>query len=638
MKYNQRILAFCLSLVLFFGICAAAPFSVSAASQTPQVLFDLMAKFPHKAYWNHVGSPVNNPDGVTDTPCPSHVGCSWQEGGCTCNSFLQAIQCKGFAFKAAYDLVGSNPREWEQRDTLDADKLRVGDIIRYRSNRHSLCVTGVNGNRISFVDANWYPMCQIRWDSMDLDEMPGFSYVLHDPKNNLKNPNLEFYTSMTQDTAGFLQSHVENKESWTTTDVMNLRKKATTESAVVTQLPVGISFVVSEKKQNGGYLWGKTTYGSDTGWVALDHCTYARGSVNAPQFKWFSDVRPVNTTFKLFWSAVQGADYYKVFLYDADDKVAAKAKTGDTEASFILNRTGAYYAKVQSFSKHAESWTLTGETMDFKVQKPEDIKLTTLESTEKSYTLHIGDTAAMALYVRPYCAFKGTVEYASSNKKTVEVDSLGNLLAVSLGKATITAKDSRTGLSASCTVSVTPKTAAKIKQASGTLDADSITLTWSAVAKATGYYVYRKDSDGKFQYLARVTTNTYTDKKVADASAYTYYVKAFADTESGTVTGDASASVTAVTRPAAVQNLKIKADKGKLTLTWKTNKRVDYYVIYRAAKKSGDYQKIAETDSSRLSIYLKRGTGGYYKVRAVNEIGGKRFVSGYSAAVKGIAG
>lgn len=638
MKYNRSPIAFLLSVLMLLSVLAAAPVSVSAASETPQVLFDLMAKFPHKAYWNHVGSPINNPDGVTDTPCPSHVGCSWKEGGCTCNSFLQAIQCMGFAFKAGYDIVGSNPREWEQRDTLDADKLRVGDIIRYRHNRHSLCVTGVNGNRISFVDANWYPMCQIRWDSMDLDEMPGFSYVLHDPKNKLKNPNLDFYLSMTQDTAGFLQSHVENKETWQTTAVMNLRKKTSTESAVVSQLPAGVSFVVSEKKVNNGYLWGKTAFGGDEGWVALDHCTYARGNVNAPQFKWFSEVRPVNTSFTLFWSAVQGADYYKVFLYDADDNVAAKLKTTATEAPFTLNRTGAYYAEVQSFSKHAESWVLTGETMDFKVQKPDEIKLTALEATDRDYTLLPGATAAMTLFVRPYCAFKGTIGFTSSDPATVEVDSLGNLLAMRPGKVTVTAKDSRTGLSAVCTVTVTPKASEKIIQAADSVEPDSVSLVWARVPQATGYYVYRRGSDGNFKYIARVTTNRYTDKKLTDSCTYTYLVKAFADTAGGTVTGNGSHAVTAVTRPSQVQDLKVKADKGKLTLVWKTNKHADSYLIYRAAKENGSYEKIAETDSARLSLFVKSGAAAYFKVRAVKEFDGKRYASALSTAAKGIAG
>ena len=345
----KRVLLLLLSLILLLSVVQPG-FVLAEAAETPQVLLDLMAKFPHKAYWNHVGSPINNPDGVTDSPCPNHIGCSWQEGACSCNSFLQAIQCMGFAYKAAFDIVGSNPREWEMSTTLDASKLRVGDVIRYRGNRHSLCVTGVKGNVISFVDCNWYPLCQIRWGTMDLDEMPSFSYVLHDPNNRLRNRNLSFFQSMVDDTTGYLSTHVKHDETWVTKAVMNMRRRTSTDSPVETQLPAGITFVVTDKKINNGYLWGKTAYSTYEGWVALDYCSYVSGSVNAPQFRDFCDVQPVNTSFKLTWSAVKAADYYKVFLYDENDQVAEKTKTTATTAAFTLNKVGAYYAEVESYS------------------------------------------------------------------------------------------------------------------------------------------------------------------------------------------------------------------------------------------------------------------------------------------------
>ena len=60
----KRFLLLMLSLTLL--LTAAQPgFVRAAAADTPQVLLDLMKKFPHKAYWYHVGSEKNNPDGVT---------------------------------------------------------------------------------------------------------------------------------------------------------------------------------------------------------------------------------------------------------------------------------------------------------------------------------------------------------------------------------------------------------------------------------------------------------------------------------------------------------------------------------------------------------------------------------------------
>ncbi len=633
----KRLLLLLLSLVLLLSAVQPGFVSASAASETPQVLLNLMKKFPHKAYWNHVGSPVNNPDGVTESPCPNHIGCSWQEGACTCNSFLQAIQCMGFAFKAAYEIVGTNPREWEQRTTLEPDRLRVGDVIRYRGNRHSLCVTGVKGNRISFVDCNWYPLCQIRWDSMDLDDMPSFSYVLHDPKNKLKNKNLSFYQSMVDDPTAFLEERVHHEETWATTAVMNLRKRTSTESEILTQLPYGITFVVADKKENNGYLWGKTTYAGTEGWVALDHCTYKQGTVNAPQFKEFSDVRPVNASFTLQWSPVRGADYYKVFIYDENDAVVAKAKTADTKTAFTINKVGQYYAEVESCSRHAESWVLTGEAEEFRVQKPEDIRITALKADKTALTMTVGAADAMRLTLQPYCAFKGTVQFSSSDKNTVEVDSLGNLLALSCGKATVTAKDSRTDLSGICTVTVVPKQVQNVRQMNSRLEDHAVTLIWTGQPGVDGYYVYRRRADGQYKYIGSAASNTYTDRGISDSKEFVYLVKAFCSTEDGVLTGQLSAPARAVTKPSPVKKLTATSGKGSLTLKWQENSRADSYLVYRASSGNGRFEKIAEADSNRLTLYVKPGRTWFYKVRAVKEAGGKRYASAFSEAVSGKA-
>ncbi len=635
MKMKKPLLLL-LALALLFSALQPG-FVQASAAETPQILFDLMKKFPHKAYWNHVGSPVNNPDGVTDSPCPNHIGCSWQEGACTCNSFLQAIQCMGFAFKAAYDIVGTNPRNWEQRTTLEPERLRVGDVIRYRGNRHSLCVTGVKGNRISFVDCNWYPLCQIRWDSMDLDEMPSFSYVLHDPGNKLKNKNLSFYQSMVDDPSAFIEERVHHEETWATTAVMNLRKRTSTESECLNQLPYGITFVVTDKKENNGYLWGKTTYAGSEGWVALDYCTYKQGTVNAPQFKDFIDVRPVNASFTLHWTPVRGADYYKVFLYDENDACVAKAKTGETAAAFTLNKVGQYYAEVESFSRHTESWVLTGEAEEFRVQKPEDIRITALKAEKAALTMTAGSSDAMRVTLQPYCAFRGTVQFTSSNKNVVEVDSLGNLLAVSCGKAIVTAKDSRTGLSDFCAVTVVPQKVQHLRQMNSKLDSSSVTLFWTKDPAADGYYVYRRKADGRYKYIGAAATNSYTDRGISDSKVFVYLVKAYCNTGDGILSGQLSDPASAVTKPSPVKKLTATGGKGSLTLKWQANSRADSYLVYRAASENGKYEKIAEADSNRLTLFVKAGRTWFFKVRAVKEAEGKRYASAFSDPVSGKA-
>ena len=139
---------------------------------------DLKAKFPAGKYWNHAGNPgdansKNNQDGWTNTPCPRHgnVGSSSQ----TCNGFQPSStqlswQCMGYAEKCGYDMTGFNPREnsngWHTNNSSSAlDSLKPGDIVRYKNNGHSIYVTGVNGNTVTYTDCNSNGKCIIRWNA-----------------------------------------------------------------------------------------------------------------------------------------------------------------------------------------------------------------------------------------------------------------------------------------------------------------------------------------------------------------------------------------------------------------------------------------------------------------------------------------
>ena len=136
---TKRILSLLLCGLLVFGCLNVGIVRTSAASVTTE-LTKLAKKFPNGKYWNHVGSKVNNPDGYTDTPCTHHSSsaCGILPGDCECNSFVNAIQCMGFAYKSAYDIVGTNPRGWNKSTELKPSALYVGDIIRYSG--HSVTV------------------------------------------------------------------------------------------------------------------------------------------------------------------------------------------------------------------------------------------------------------------------------------------------------------------------------------------------------------------------------------------------------------------------------------------------------------------------------------------------------------------
>lgn len=142
---------------------AAAEAAVAAAQ--PLTLAQLQVKYPHGAYWNHTAG--GNED-YTWTPCDHHTGNCTYNGSCGCNTYNnRAIQCMGFAYQLAALAYGDDPytARTTDKNVSALDSLKPGDIVRYRWNGHSIFVTAVEGDTVTFADANWDKHCGIRWNA-----------------------------------------------------------------------------------------------------------------------------------------------------------------------------------------------------------------------------------------------------------------------------------------------------------------------------------------------------------------------------------------------------------------------------------------------------------------------------------------
>ena len=164
------------------------------ATQDLYTMDDLKILFPHGKYWNHVGSSQNNPMGWTDSPCLNHNSNGYNSSTCNHPTFGNYYGCWGYADQLGYLYGGSNPETWQKNtDPSALDSLKTGDIVRYRNNGHSILVTAVNGDTVTFTDCNWGEQrgskwvsdCNIRWDvSITKSKLrETFSYVRVCPRN-----------------------------------------------------------------------------------------------------------------------------------------------------------------------------------------------------------------------------------------------------------------------------------------------------------------------------------------------------------------------------------------------------------------------------------------------------------------------
>lgn len=632
----KKTTAFLLSLVLLLA-CFSASYPAFAEQTTQEILLELTKKFPHKSFWNHVGSSENNPDGVTDEPCPSHKGIDWDTPNATCNRFENAIQCMGFAYKVAYDIVKSSPRNWEKSETLNAKKLRVGDVIRYRNSRHSLTVTGVSGNKISFVDANWNPGCEIRWGTMELSQMPGFSYVLHAKGNNRKNTNLTFHDEAVR--LGEAKADAKNsaEEIWLMTgdSSLNVRSGASVNKKQLGSIPPGASFKVLQKVKGKTYLWGKVKYGLLTGWAVLDFSRYVGGGRNAPVLTPLEKAYPASMVAKLSWSAVEGAQSYFLTLLDAQGNTSLLVSTKDTFVSFVVPPPGDYTVKVTSVNSHAPSWRLESASAPFRSSNASDIKVGAISLDKAFQTVVKGEKTKLSASVSPVTAANKTLLWSSSKPSVAFVDQSGLVTSLSFGKANITASSTDgSNVSAVFTLTVAPSAVEKIYQTEKRTTTNGIRVCWSAVPGVKSYRLYRYNKKtGNYRFVCNTEKTYHILKNLSPGREYIFAVKAFADTAEGKIPSAASALFTLSTKPASPV-LRVKEEGKKVTVSWKAVRGATGYEVFE--KRDGKYVLLKRLSASKTSFSKKLKSSSKVKL-AVKAVTKKNGVSLYSSRSKPVS-
>ena len=175
----RRMVSGLLTAALAAGMLCPLP--ADAAGMTFEALRE---KFPDGKYWNHMpnrgtGMSYNNQNGWTNQACYKHnnyCGTYLQ----TCNGYAPggkelSYQCWGFADKLGYDASGRDPQNlsqaygWKKLWTSSSlSGLKAGDIVRfnkYGSSKyaHSIYVTAVSGNTVTYADCNYDGTCVIRW-------------------------------------------------------------------------------------------------------------------------------------------------------------------------------------------------------------------------------------------------------------------------------------------------------------------------------------------------------------------------------------------------------------------------------------------------------------------------------------------
>ena len=164
-----------------------------------------------------------------------------------------------------------------------------------------------------------------------------------------------------------------------------------------------------------------------------------------------------------------------------------------------------------------------------------------------------------------------------------------------------------------------------------------VRITWKGVKNAVSYNVYRsKTENGKYKLVANVKESSYISTK-KNARKYYYKIVAVAKKKKNNSDMSACAVYVKINKDAVavgptipvlkgkVTNVKAKAKKGKITVSWKKHKKATSYIVYRAESKYGIFDEYAVVKTKKFKdTYVVKGRKYYYKVRAVREKGGKK--------------
>lgn len=145
---------------------------------------------------------------------------------------------------------------------------------------------------------------------------------------------------------------------------------------------------------------------------------------------------------------------------------------------------------------------------------------------------------------------------------------------------------------------------------------NTVSVSWSKVAGAAGYRVYRRTQNGEFTYIGRTSKLKFYDTtEKSNNLRYYYCVEAFAANSLGEKSGNAAS----VIFMAAPDGLTVGAVSGGNQVKWNRVAGATAYKVYRKDP-SGSWKLLANTGSA-LTFTDKtaaKGTAYYYTVAAMN--------------------
>ncbi len=149
-----------------------------------------------------------------------------------------------------------------------------------------------------------------------------------------------------------------------------------------------------------------------------------------------------------------------------------------------------------------------------------------------------------------------------------------------------------------------------------------VTLTWNISSGATSYHLKRSTASGAETQIAALTSNSFTDTGLTNATKYFYVVSAVNTAAESANSSEVSATPTApVAPPPTPAGLKAAAGNAQVSLTWNASAGATSYQVKRSTSSGAETQISAPTSATFTDTVLTNGTKYFYEVSAANSSG-----------------
>lgn len=175
---------------------------------------------------------------------------------------------------------------------------------------------------------------------------------------------------------------------------------------------------------------------------------------------------------------------------------------------------------------------------------------------------------------------------------------------------------------------------------------NTIQVTWTKVANASGYRIYRSTSeDGEYSRVATVInggTLLYKDVVPTCGQRYYYKVAAYRTYNKSKYFGNRSAAASARTTPARIHfNDKTVPGMESVTLCWNRSAGAEGYMIYRSTERDSGYTLVKTITSGTKLKWINtnrdKDTVYYYKIRPYTVVNDKKVYGSYSYVYKKVS-